>query len=99
VKGETEEALMVLGFGTLAIFQPSLLLGTRPKMRFGEKLWGKVMWLLDPLLFGPLRKYRAIEAEVVARAMLRCSFGRGNQGVLIFPSDEIQDLGRTGNPR
>lgn len=93
VKGEMEEALMVLGFGTLAIFQPSLLLGVRSKPRLGERLWAKVMWLLDPLLFGGLRKLRAIEAEVVARAMLRCSFGRANQGVLVFPSDEIQDLG------
>ena len=93
VKGEMEEALMVLGFGTLAIFQPSLLLGVRSKTRLGERLWAKVMWLFDPLLFGGLRKFRAIEAEVVARAMLRCSFGRANQGVLVFPSDEIQDLG------
>lgn len=93
VKGETEEALMVLGFGTLAIFQPSLLLGVRSKTRLGERLWAKVMWLFDPLLFGGLRKFRAIEAEVVAGAMLRCSFGRADQGVLVFPSDEIQDLG------
>jgi len=93
VKGEAEEALMVLGFGTLAIFQPSLLLGVRSKTRLGERLWAKVMWLFDPLLFGGLRKFRAIEAEVVARAMLRCSFGRADQGVLVVPSDEIQDLG------
>ncbi len=99
VKGETEDALMVLGFGTLAIFQPSLLLGLRAKMRWGERFWSGIMWLADPLLFGSLRKYRAIDATVVARAMLRCSFGRGDQGVLIFPSDEIQDLGRTANQR
>jgi len=93
VKGETEEALRVLGFGTLAVFQPSLLLGKRVKRRFGERLWAILLWFLDPLLLGRLRKYRAIEAEVVARAMVRCSFGRDNQGLLIFASDEIQDLG------
>jgi hypothetical protein len=27
---------------------------------------------------------------------VRCSFGRDSQGVLIFPSDEIQDLGEYG---
>lgn len=96
VKGETEEALQVLGFETLAIFQPSLLLGRRAQSRAGEKFMSAVLWLAEPLLFGRLRKYRPIEAGVVARAMLRCSFGRPGQGLLVFPSDEIQDLGGFG---
>lgn len=96
VKGETEEALEVLDFRTLAIFRPSLLLGPRAEKRLGERVGAALMWLADPLLLGPLRKYRAIRAEVVARAMLRCSFGRNGQGVLIFPSDEIEDLGGCG---
>lgn len=97
VKGETEEALEVLDFKTLAIFRPSLLLGPRVEPRLGERIGAVVMWLADPLLLGSLRKYRAIQAEVVARAMLRCSFGRDGQGVLIFPSDEIEDLGGGGH--
>jgi uncharacterized protein YbjT (DUF2867 family) len=96
VKGETEEALQVLDFATLAIFQPSLLLGRRERPRLGERLMGAVLWLAEPLLFGRLRKYRPIEAGAVARAMMRCSFGRPGQGVLVFPSDEIQDLGGFG---
>jgi uncharacterized protein YbjT (DUF2867 family) len=96
VKGETEEALEVLDFGTLGIFRPSLLLGPRAEPRLGERLGAALMWLADPLLLGALRKYRAVEAETVARAMLRCSFGRPDQGVLIFRSDEIQDLGGFG---
>jgi uncharacterized protein YbjT (DUF2867 family) len=96
VKGETEEALEVLEFQTLGIFRPSLLLGPRPESRLGERFGAILMWLAEPLLQGSLRKYRAIEAEVVARAMLRCSYGRPGQGVLIFPSDEIQDLGGFG---
>lgn len=97
VKGETEEALEVLDFQTLGIFRPSLLLGPRAEPRPGERLGAVFMWLAEPLLLGSLRKYRAIQAEVVARAMSRCSFGRPGQGVLIFPSDEIQDLGEFGN--
>ncbi|HEY8994343.1 MAG TPA: oxidoreductase [Lacunisphaera sp.] len=96
VKGETEVALEVLGFETLAVFRPSLLLGKRQEMRPGERLMIPVFWLAEPLLLGRLRKYRAIRADVVARAMVRCSFGRGGQGLLIFPSDEIQDLGGFG---
>jgi uncharacterized protein YbjT (DUF2867 family) len=97
VKGETEEALQVLDFATLAIFRPSLLLGQRDRPRFGERVGTVLMWLADPLMFGPLRKYRAIRADVVARAMLRCSFGEGARGLLVFPSDEIQDLGGFGS--
>ena len=93
VKGETEEALQVLGFSTLGIFRPSLLLGPRREFRPGERISAVILWLAEPLLLGRLRPYRAIRAEVVARAMLRCSFGRPGQGVLIFRSDEIQDLG------
>ncbi|MEJ1972406.1 MAG: hypothetical protein WDM96_08100 [Lacunisphaera sp.] len=36
-------------------------------------------------------------ADVVARAMLRCSFGEGARGVLVYLSDEIQDLGGFGH--
>jgi uncharacterized protein YbjT (DUF2867 family) len=94
VKGETEDALQVLDFATLGIFRPSLLLGPRTEYRFGERLGAVFAALLDPFLFGRFRKYRAIRAMAVARAMLRCSFGTGARGVLIFESDEIQDLGR-----
>lgn len=97
VKGETEEALAVLGFGTLAIFRPALLLGERPVPRLGERAGAALFWLIDPLLFGPLRRYRAIRADVVARAMLRSSFGEGPRGLLVYPSDEIQDLGGFGS--
>jgi uncharacterized protein YbjT (DUF2867 family) len=96
VKGETEEALQVLGFSTLAIFQPGLLLGKRTQPRPGERVLAVLLWLAEPLLIGRARKYRGIEAVTVARAMVRCSFGRPGQGVLVFPSDEIQDLGGFG---
>lgn len=96
VKGQTEEALQVLDFKTLAIFRPSLLLGVRPRPRLGERLMAAMLWLAEPMMVGRFRKYRAIQADVVARAMLRSSFGRGGQGLLIYPSDEIQDLGGFG---
>ncbi len=96
VKGEAEEALAVLGFPTLAIFRPSRLMGVRPQVRLGERIAAPLMWLAEPLMLGRLRKYRAIEAAVVARAMVRCSFGHPGQGVRVFSSDAIQDLGGFG---
>lgn len=96
VKGETEEALQVLDFKTLAIFRPSLLLGRRERPRPGERFLAVLLWLAEPMLFGSLRKYRSIRAGVVARAMLRSSYGEGARGLLVYPSDEIQDLGGFG---
>ena len=96
VKGETEEALQVLDFKTLGIFQPSFLLGRKTNLRLGERVMGAVLWLAEPMMLGSLRKYRSIRAKVVARAMLRSSYGEGARGVLVYPSDEIQDLGGFG---
>ena len=96
VKGETEDALAVLDFATLGIFRPSLLLGRRAQSRLGERFLAALLWLAEPLMLGRLRKYRGIEATVVARAMMRCSYGRPGQGLLVFNSDEIQDLGGIG---
>ncbi len=93
VKGETERALAVLDFKTLGIFRPSLLLGPRPEQRLGERIGAAVMWLVEPMLLGRLRPYRAIEAEVVARAMLRCSLDSKTRGRRVYQSDEIQELG------
>lgn len=96
VKGETDAALVVLGFETLGIFRPSLLRGRRREFRLGERLLAALLWVVEPLFVGRLRKYRSIDADVVARAMMRCSFGRPGQGMLIYDSDEIQDLGGFG---
>lgn len=98
VKGETEDALQVLKFATLGIFRPSLLRGHRGELRIAEKLASAVLHVIEPAFFGRWRKYRAIDAAVVARAMLRASFGTGARGVLVFESDEIEDLGRHETP-
>ncbi len=93
VKGETERALAVLDFKTLGVFRPSLLLGPRLEKRPGERIGAAVLRLAAPMLLGRLRRYRAIEAGVVARAMLRCSLESKTRGVRVYQSDEIQELG------
>lgn len=67
VKGETEADVAALGFPGLDIFRPSLLLGPRLEFRFGEAVARVAMPLINPIL--PSR-YRAIDRDVVARAML-----------------------------
>lgn len=68
-KGRMEAALVTLGFDCLEILRPSLLLGQREEHRPGEALGQRLAPLLNRLLIGPLKRYRAIEASEVAHAM------------------------------
>jgi uncharacterized protein YbjT (DUF2867 family) len=72
VKGETEEALATLGFGTLVIARPSFLAGDRESLgqpvRGGEKLALRISRMLAPLVPD---NYKSIDAKLVARALLQ----------------------------
>jgi uncharacterized protein YbjT (DUF2867 family) len=82
VKGELEESLATLGFRSLTIARPSLLLGDRVEKRRGEDLAKKFEWLLPP-------KYRGIEARTVARALTAAAHA-DEAGVLILESREMR---------
>ncbi|MBC3538923.1 oxidoreductase [Rufibacter sediminis] len=89
VKGEMEEAVKKLPFTAVHIFQPSLLLGEREEVRFGEKAAEVFMKGAGFLFNGPLRKYKAIHAQTVAKAMLEAAKQDGG-GVLVHPSEQMQ---------
>ena len=74
VKGEMENALWEMGFNALHIFQPSFLTGDRHESRAGEGLGIAVFSAVAPLMWGPMRKYRPIAAETVARAMVKAAW-------------------------
>lgn len=91
-KGEMEEAVKSCSIPSIYILRPSMLLGKRDENRFGEDV-GKILAnIAHPFMFGSLRKYRAIHAESVARAMIRCA-RESKPGIHILESDEIQRLG------
>jgi uncharacterized protein YbjT (DUF2867 family) len=93
VKGQMEAAVTPMPFLAVHIFQPSLLLGPRPQKRFGEQMAQAVLPRLKFLLLGPLKKYRPVKAESVARAMLYAAMQDG-AGVCRHPSDKIDDEAR-----
>ncbi len=70
LKGEVEDAVQSLSYPSLHIFRPSILLGKHKETRTGENMAQAVMPVLSFLFFGSLKKYRAVKAEDVARAML-----------------------------
>lgn len=93
VKGELEAALQALGFPSLLIFRPSLLLGERRERRVGESIAAVVMRAIDPIMaMGALAKVRAIQGETVARAVIRAAL-EGVTGVRIYLNDELHRLG------
>lgn len=71
VKGQTEEGLKEVGFESLIILRPSMLLGERKEFRFGELIGKAAMTVVNPLLLGSSSKYRGIQGKTVARCMYK----------------------------
>ncbi len=69
IKGELNQALAAMKFERLSLFQPSMIL--TPTNRYGvmQGLTLAVWPKLQPLLGGPLRKYRDIAVEKLGAAM------------------------------
>ncbi|RPD42475.1 NAD(P)H-binding protein [Chitinophaga barathri] len=72
-KGATEAALAEMGFPSLYIYRPSLLLGDRKEVRFGEQAGQWLMPVFSFLLQGGMKKYRPVKAATVAETMLNKS--------------------------
>ena len=97
-KGEMEQALEGLGFESLDILQPSLLLGARAEMRPLELLAMLTMPLINPLLSGKYQAYRAVPARTLAQAMLGATRS-GRRGVQRYTWAGIQALARLNAAR
>jgi uncharacterized protein YbjT (DUF2867 family) len=91
VKGEMEQDLQSLNLFALDIFQPSLLLGARNESRPGEAWAQRLSPLFTKALIGPLKKYRPIQAEDVAQALLH-RVHVTSRGLRVFTSEDIQKL-------
>ncbi|HEY6951914.1 MAG TPA: NAD-dependent epimerase/dehydratase family protein [Bacteroidota bacterium] len=91
IKGETEEALAKLPCESIHFFRHSLLLGNRKESRRGEKAGIAAMRAFSLLMAGPLKNYRPIEANVVARAMVLTALSN-QSGVIIHESDQIRSI-------
>jgi uncharacterized protein YbjT (DUF2867 family) len=86
VKGELEDALRTLGFRSVTIVRPSVLLGDRGEVRFGEEV-AKRFGSLIPGRFKP------VQARAVAQALVR-SAKEDVPGLRILESNEIVPFAR-----
>jgi uncharacterized protein YbjT (DUF2867 family) len=91
-KGEMEEAVLSNNIKNTYILRPSLIEGNRNESRLGEKIGSVVMKIINPLMIGKLRKYRAIEADMIASAMVNLS--ENNYESQIIESDKIIEISR-----
>lgn len=75
VKGEAEAAVAALPLARWSAVRPSLLLGERDEPRPAERVAALALEALAPLLRGRLRRYRPVEADDVAAAMVAVAWG------------------------
>lgn len=88
VKGKIEQYLQSLGFDSLHIFRPALLMGERKEHRVGEKMAQKIMTFLNFFMVGPLKRGKGIRGKTVAESLYRHSL-EANKGVFIWESEQI----------
>ncbi|HKF20013.1 MAG TPA: oxidoreductase [Candidatus Angelobacter sp.] len=91
VKGELEEAVSKLGFPAFHVSRPSLLLGLRAEVRPAERLMTTLAPLFNLAMIGGLRRYRAVPASVVGRAMVAAA-RNGGSGTIIHEYDSLLRL-------
>jgi uncharacterized protein YbjT (DUF2867 family) len=88
-KGKMEEGMKRIGFESLSILRPSIIMGAREEARIAEGFGKLAMSALSPLLIGGARKYRPIEAEAIARALVKLAI-ESAPGTSTYESNEIE---------
>ena len=69
-KGEMEKSVLMFDIKNTVILRPSMLIGKRRETRYMEEAAKFIMFPMNFVLQGRLKKYRAIYAETVAKAMI-----------------------------
>ena len=95
VKGDMEAAVSAMGYGSVVLAQPSLLVGDRAAL--GQPVRAGEVWatrLLGPFMGLVPKSVRPIQASAVASAMLGASI-EAVPGVRILSSAQMQGSGRT----
>jgi uncharacterized protein YbjT (DUF2867 family) len=86
VKGEVERDIAALGYRSVTVVRPSLLLGERSEFRLGEELAKRLRWLIPG-------KWSPVQAADVAAALV-AQGARDDSGVRIIESRDIPRTSR-----
>lgn len=82
VKGDLESAILALGYPSVTIVRPSLLLGERREFRLGEEIARRLSFLMP-------ERYQPVAASLVARALVRAA-REDRPGVRIIENSELR---------
>ncbi|WP_105738980.1 NAD-dependent epimerase/dehydratase family protein [Cronobacter dublinensis] len=85
VKGEMEVALKAQGWPRLTLARPSLLIGDREKRRAGESFMAPLFRLLPG-------KWKAIEAQTVAQALMNAALSSAKEDVAVLDSTQLREI-------
>lgn len=89
IKGEIEERVRAQGFARASFFRPSLLVTPTNRYGFTQGLTLAVFPFIDPLLVGPLSRFRSIKVSDLGKAMVRHA-ERPGAGVEVLEWKEFQ---------
>ena len=91
IKGEMEQSVLQMEIPNTYLLRPSIIMGPRKERRFGETMGKMIAFFIAPLMRGPLKKYKGIHSEDIAKAMINLNNGKSNiKGII--ESDKIQEI-------
>ena len=90
-KGEVERDVLALNFDHTHIFRPSMILGERDEDRPRERMIIAVWNVINPLLVGPVDRYRGLTGGEIARAIAKAA-QRQTEKVRIYHWKEMAAL-------
>jgi uncharacterized protein YbjT (DUF2867 family) len=91
-KGKMEQAVLSTKIPNTYILRPSLIKDQRKNKRFGEYIANFIFKLTGLFLIGKLKKYKAIDANTIAQAMLNIANSKIKSTIL--ESNHIQEIGK-----
>ncbi len=88
-KGEMERDILKYDIPNILIYRPSIIIGKRKDNRMFEKMGAFLFKILQFLMVGKLRNYRAISGEELAKVLF---LGAENKGHQIIFRDEFESI-------
>lgn len=92
LKGEAEAKITEENFECFHVFRPGILLGKRKEFRLVEMIGKGIMKGVSVFLAGNLKKYRGIEASVVAKAMMAAAKS-DERGMVVHHYEDMMKSG------
>ena len=90
-KGEMENSVLKQQIKNTYVLRPSLIGGDRQQTRLLEKIGLVIFKVIQPLFIGKLKKYKIVNAETIAQAMIGLANTKYSE--VIITSEHINKLG------